>query len=89
MALHNFVDLLPVKDIPKENYVLQFGHLSKDKGTLTLLEVAKRMPEVRFVFAGYGAAESEIAKVSNADYVGFKTGKELEILIQKAKIIDV
>ena len=65
---------------------MEFGHLSKDKGTLTLLEVAKRMPDVRFVFAGYGAAEAEIAKVPNAEYVGFKTGKELELLIRKAKV---
>ena len=86
IALHNFVDLVEPIQVEKENYVLEFGHLSKDKGTLTLLEVAKRMPEVKFVFAGYGEAETEIAKVPNADYVGFKTGKDLEMLIRKAKI---
>lgn len=86
VALHNFVDLVSAMDVQKEDYVLEFGHLSKDKGTLTLLEVAKRMPETRFVFAGYGAAEAEIAKVPNAEFVGFKTGKELEMLIRKAKV---
>ena len=86
VALHNFVDAIPVMEVEKEDYALEFGHLSKDKGTLTLLEVAKRMPDVRFVFAGYGAAEPEIAKVSNAEYVGFKTGKELEMLIRKARV---
>ena len=86
VALHNFVDLVPGTDVQKEDYVLEFGHLSKDKGTLTLLEVAKRMPQTRFVFAGYGAAESEIAKVPNADFVGFQTGKDLEMLIRKAKV---
>ena len=85
-ALHNFVDTVPYVDVQKENYILEFGHLSKDKGTLTLLEVARRMPEVRFVFAGYGAAEPEIAKVPNAEYVGFKTGTDLEMLIRKAAI---
>ena len=87
VAIHNFVD----KDaadttIAKEGYVLEFGHLSKDKGTLTLLEVCKRMPETRFVFAGYGSAEGEFAKYSNAEYVGFKTGKELEMLIRRAAV---
>lgn len=86
IALHNFVDAVAPEKIEKENYILEFGHLSKDKGTLTLLEVAKRMPEVQFVFAGHGAAETDIKKVANAEYVGFKTGKDLEMLIRKAKI---
>lgn len=86
VALHNFVDIVPAAEVEKEGYVLEFGHLCRDKGTLTLLEAAKRMPETRFVFAGYGAAEAEIAKVPNAEFVGFKTGKELEMLIRKAAI---
>lgn len=86
VALHNFVDRAIPEAVEKEDYVLEFGHLSKDKGTLTLLEAARRLPQVRFVFAGYGAAETEIAKVANAEYVGFKTGKELEMLIRKAKV---
>lgn len=86
VALHNFVDEVPALEVRKEGYVLEFGHLSRDKGTLTLLEVARRMPEVRFVFAGYGEAESAIKEVPNAEYVGFKTGKNLEMLIRKAAV---
>lgn len=86
VTLHNFVDRVLPMDVEKGDYVLEFGHLCRDKGTLTLLEVAKRMPEVHFVFAGYGAAEQEIAKVPNAEFVGFKTGKELEMLIRKANV---
>ena len=82
-AIHNFVE--PVSAVyDKEDYILQFGHLSKDKGTLTVLEAAKRMPEKRFVFAGFGEAEEAIAQVPNAEFVGFKTGDELEALIGKA-----
>ena len=84
VALHNFFDVPQVTPFPKEGYVLEFGHLSKDKGTLTLLEVAKHMPNVQFVFAGYGSAVEAIEKVENAKYVGFKTGDELHSLIQKA-----
>ncbi len=83
-AIHNFIEPHTVANLKKGDYVLEFGHLSKDKGTLTLLEVAKRMPDVKFVFAGYGAAEAEIAKVPNAEFVGFKTGEELENLISTA-----
>lgn len=86
VVLHNFVDEVAPKDIKREGYVLEFGHLSKDKGTLTLLEAAKRMPDVKFLFAGYGPVVSEIEKVKNAEYVGFKTGVELEMLIRKAAV---
>ena len=57
VALHNFIEI-ENEDITveKKDYVLEFGHLSKDKGTLTLLEVARRMPNTKFVFAGYGEA---------------------------------
>ncbi len=84
VAIHNFIEPKSASRVDKSDYVLEFGHLCRDKGTLTLLAVAKRMPSVRFLFAGYGAAESEIAKVENAEYVGFKTGEELKSLIANA-----
>lgn len=84
VVLHNFIEPIKSEPCEKGNYVLEFGHLSRDKGTLTLLEAAKRMPEYEFLFAGYGAAEAEIEKVQNAKYVGFKTGEELKALISKA-----
>ncbi len=84
VALHNFIEPCQIEKSSKGDYVLEFGHLCRDKGTLTLLEVAKRMSNVRFVFAGYGVAEAEIKKVSNAEYVGFKTGEELKNLIANA-----
>ena len=52
----------------------------------TLLETARRMPDVRFVFAGFGAAVEKIAELPNGEYVGFKTGEELELLIRKAAV---
>lgn len=86
VTIHNFIEPVSTDEIKKENYVLEFGHLSKDKGTNTLLEAAKKMPEVRFVFAGYGESEKDIIKVKNAEYVGFKTGEELLNLIRKAAV---
>lgn len=85
-VLHNFIENHLCPDVKKEGYVLEFGHLSKDKGTYTVLEVAKRMPDVRFVFAGYGEAEEKIKSVPNADFVGFKTGDELAELVAKAAV---
>ena len=86
VALHNFVDKVEAKRTEKDDYILQFGHLAKDRGSYTLLEVAKRHPELRFVFAGYGEAVETIDTLPNCEYVGFKTGEELEMLVRKAKI---
>ena len=84
VAIHNFVDKVQPHQVEKEGYVLEFGHLSRDKGTETLLEAAKRLPEVKFIFAGYGESEKKIAQIPNAEYVGFKTGDALKNLIAKA-----
>lgn len=87
VALHNFTEIEKLCErVEKQDYVLEFGNLSKEKGTLTLLEVAKRLPDVKFIFAGRGSAVEEIKKVKNAEYVGFKTGEELRDLIKRAKI---
>ena len=85
VMLHNFIEPQEVTVTEKGDYILEFGHLSRDKGTNTLLEVCKRMPTEKFLFAGYGKAEEDIKKVPNAHYVGFKTGNELKELISKAK----
>lgn len=84
VTLHNFIETDGNSSVEKEGFVLQLGHLSKDKGTNTLLEAASRMPDTRFVFAGYGESVDYIKTVKNAEFVGFKTGDELKELISKA-----
>lgn len=86
VAIHNFVDDVPYVQVEKEGYVLEFGHLCRDKGTYTLLDAAKRLPDVRFVFAGFGEAEKGIAETPNAEFAGFQTGEALEMLIRKAAV---
>ena len=86
LVLRNFTDKAKIIEVEKENYVLEFGHLSKDKGTLTLIEAAKKLPQYSFVFAGFGEAENAIKEVENCEYIGFKSGKELEMLIRKAAV---
>lgn len=87
VAIHNFIEAeeLP-ENIEKKGYVLEFGHLSRDKGTETLLKAARQIPDVKFVFAGYGASENSIKKLENAEYVGFKSGEELKRLIAEAAV---
>ena len=86
VTIHNFKDISPLENVEKKGYVLQFGHLSKDKGTDTLLEVAKNMPEVKFVFIGYGASVDKMKDIPNVEYLGFKNGEELYRIIAEASI---
>ena len=85
-TIHNFVDIKDYIPLEKENYILYFGAFKKDKGVETLLNVCKKNPKIQFVFAGYGPLEESIKKVKNACCVGFKTGKDLEEIIKKAKL---
>lgn len=84
VVLHNFVDAVKRDPVVKEKYILEFGHLSKDKGTETVVAAGKKLPTVKFVFAGYGASVDKIQCLPNAEYVGFKSGEELISLIEKA-----
>lgn len=87
IGLHNFKKEMPHLDnIQKKGYVLEFGHLSRDKGTDTLLEVAKKMPSTEFVFIGYGPSADKMKDIPNVKYLGFKTGEELYRIIAEAAI---
>lgn len=69
IGLHNFKKEMPHLDnIQKKGYVLEFGHLSRDKGTDTLLEVAKKMPNTEFVFIGYGPSVDKMKDIPNVKY---------------------
>ncbi len=87
IGLHNFKKEIPkIDNIQKKGYILEFGHLSKDKGTETLLEVAKMMPDKEFVFVGYGVSSEKMKDIPNVKYLGFKTGEELYRIIAEAAI---
>lgn len=85
IALHNFIDEIEFEKTSKKDYVLYFGRYSKEKGIETLINVCKELPEVKFIFAGSGPLEDEINGIENIKNVGFKSGKELEMLIREAR----
>lgn len=85
VVLHNFVDEAERKEVEKKNYVLYFGRYSQEKGIKTLVEVAKQLPSVPFVFAGTGPLEHLLADVPNIRNVGFQRGENLENLIREAR----
>ena len=86
IAMHNYIELKD-SDInyEKDNYVLFFGRLSEEKGLEIFLNACKELPHIHFKVAGTGPLEKKCKEIDNVEYVGFKTGKELEELIAKAK----
>lgn len=84
-VIHNFIELRPLTNYKKTNYVLFFGRLSEEKGLKIFLECCKQLPNIEFKVAGTGPLEYMCKEIDNVEYVGFKTGKELEKLIASAK----
>ncbi len=85
VALHNFIEDIPWVDVAKEDYIVYFGRYSEEKGVRTLIEAARRLPEVNFIFAGKGPLESLLDGIDNIKNVGFRSGDELADLVRKAK----
>lgn len=84
VVMHNFVDAVECRDTEKKDYVLYFGRYSKEKGIETLVNVAKELPDIKFVFAGSGPLEALLENVPNIQNVGFQKGDALEKLIREA-----
>lgn len=84
VVMHNFVLPVSSENTKKKEYVLYFGRYSREKGIVPLLEAAKELPQIPFVFAGNGELEGLLAGIPNATNVGFQQGKALERLIREA-----
>ena len=97
VMMHNFIEADAVKSIQKNNikhdgedrtgkdYVLYFGRFSGEKGTRTLLDACRALPEIPFVFAGTGPLEDNVNQVSNVENLGFVEGETLRELISQAR----
>lgn len=84
VALHNFIDDIEWKECDKKGYILYFGRYSDEKGIRTLIEAARRLKDIPFVFAGKGLLEEEITGIPNIQNVGFQSGEALVTLIREA-----
>ena len=86
IVLHNFFDADISSTAEKQNYVLYFGRYSPEKGLGTLLQAARMLPDINFVFAGAGPLNDRISDTDNIKNVGFKSGQELSDLIAGARL---
>lgn len=75
------------RDCPEstKDYVVYFGRFSEEKGTKTLLEACKALPQIPFIFAGTGPLEEQVNQVKNVENRGFVTGDALRKLIAEAR----
>ena len=69
----------------RKNYVLYFGRFSEEKGTKTLLEACRALPEIPFIFAGTGPLENAVCEVANVENRGFVKEEALRELISQAR----
>ncbi len=92
VMMHNFIEKTSDKQISGNNsedsYVLYFGRFAREKGITTLMNAARNLPEIPFIFAGSGPLESDVRALAkecdNVEFVGFKTGDDLKRLISGA-----
>lgn len=85
VILRNFISIAsPSGQQSNERYVLYFGRYSEEKGIKTLIQAARELPEITFVFAGNGPYEETVNQVPNIKNMGFTTGTQLSDLIANA-----
>lgn len=88
VMMRNFIDKDTKETRAQESgqdYVLYFGRFSQEKGTATLLEACRALPQIPFVFAGTGPLQDQVERVQNVENRGFVTGDALKDLIAGAR----
>ncbi len=81
------IDPREFKPEKKEKYVLFVGRLEKQKGIENLLSVAKQLPDIKFKLVGKVDIEKLKKSASkNVEFLGVKTGKELQNLFSRALV---
>lgn len=87
---NNFLDVKIEEK--KENFILYYGRLSKEKGLDTLLDAQKLLNgKIKLKLIGTGPEEIRLRErieneeIKNIEFLGFKTGEELVREIKNAK----
>jgi len=87
------IESLEKKDNRKfEKQIIFAGRFSKEKGILTLIEIAKKLPkEINLIIVGSGPEESKIKQISekfsNIHFLGLKSKDETVALIRGSDLL--
>lgn len=88
----NFVDLEQFQPCYEyQDYFIYVGRLSEEKGIKTLIRGMKKVESSKLYIIGTGPIESELKNqvndlnLKNVEFLGFKTGKDLENTIKNSK----
>ena len=90
----NFVDVSKFNpNYEHEDYFVYFGRLSEEKGINTLIKSMKYVNKSKLIIVGTGPIEKELKEfvvkenIKDVEFVGFKTGNELENIIKQSRFI--
>jgi glycosyltransferase involved in cell wall biosynthesis len=91
--LYNFTDIYSGGREPcKDNYLLYYGRLSREKGLELLLETAENL-QVNLKIAGTGPLEETVlgyaGRNKNIEFMGYKYGSDLDNLIKGSSFVVV
>jgi Glycosyltransferase len=90
----NFIDVSKFEPHYKhDDYFIYVGRLSEEKGIMTLIKAMEYINKSKLVIVGTGPLENKLKEytvkeqIKNVEFVGFKTGKELEQLICNSRFM--
>ena len=87
-VIYNPIEIKAAYNPHRGNYILYFGRLSEEKGIKTLIQTAKRLPDIQIKIAGNGGLVlNDIPH--NVELLGFKSGKDLKKTISESSFIIV
>ena len=90
----NFIDIKQCEPCyDSKDYFVYIGRLSEEKGINTLVQAMKKVKEAKLYILGTGPLEESLRmqvmdyKLDNIEFLGYKTGKELEHIIKSSKFV--
>ncbi len=91
VVLHNFTAIPDERPCVKENYLLYYGRISREKGIPVLMKAMDRLPGVKLKIAGKGPLLEKFKAQAAPDieFIGYKSGEELHEIIRKALFVIV
>ena len=83
---HNFIKLDKSERVGKEDFILYFGRISREKGIIDILPFFEEN-RIKLIIIGSGPEESKIISSKYVNFIGPKFGDELFKYIRKAKYV--